>query len=137
MQVTHSETLPSLYDRVGGEVGIQQLVDRFYDIMDSLPEVEKTRKLHAKSLRGSRRKLFMFLSGWMGGPPLYAEKYGHPRLRRRHLPFTIGTEERDQWMLCMELALIAFGGRAWHSRGDVAADLAMTVNPHRGMQALP
>ncbi len=107
MQVTHSETLPSLYDRVGGEVGIQQLVDRFYDIMDSLPEVEKTRKLHAKSLRGSRRKLFMFLSGWMGGPPLYAEKYGHPRLRRRHLPFTIGTEERDQWMLCMELALKA------------------------------
>ncbi len=107
MQVIDSETPPSLYARVGGETGIQQLVDHFYDTMDSLPEVKKTRDLHAKSLRVSRRKLFMFLSGWMGGPPLYAEKYGHPRLRRRHLPFAIGTEERDQWMLCMEHALKA------------------------------
>ena len=63
------------------------------------------RKLHAKSLRGSLEKLFLFLSGWLGGPNLYVEKYGHPRLRGRHLPFSIGELERHQWMLCMRKAL--------------------------------
>jgi hemoglobin len=73
--------------------------------MDSLPEARKIRDLHAKSLRASREKLFLFLSGWLGGPDLYVQKYGHPRLRMRHMPFAIGREERDQWMLCMRRAL--------------------------------
>jgi len=93
------------YERIGGEQGVRMLIDRFYDLMDSLPEAYEIRKLHAPELTQARDKLFMFLSGWMGGPPLYEEAYGHPRLRMRHLPFSIGERERDQWMLCMVQAM--------------------------------
>lgn len=93
------------YERLGGETRVKELVDRFYDNMDSLESVKTTRSLHANSLKGSRRKLFMFLSGWLGGPNLYIEAYGHPRLRMRHMPFSIGSQERDEWMLCMRKAL--------------------------------
>ncbi len=93
------------YDQIGGGSAVRELVDRFYDYMDALPEVAPLRALHAKSLRVSREKLVLFLSGWLGGPSLYIEKYGHPRLRARHLPFPIGTAERDQWLLCMQRAL--------------------------------
>ena len=95
----------SLYERLGGETGLRALVDRFYDLMDSSPEAETIRAFHAKSLKQSREKLFMFLSGWSGGPQLYMEKFGHPRLRMRHLPFAIGSVERDQWLWCMNKAL--------------------------------
>lgn len=95
----------SLYEMLGGEKGLRSLVDRFYDIMDSAPEAKKIRSFHAKSLKRSREKLFMFLSGWSGGPQLYVEKFGHPRLRIRHFPFSIGTVERDQWLWCMNKAL--------------------------------
>ena len=97
--------IPTHYQRIGGEAKVRQLVDRFYDHMDELPEVFGIRKLHAESLSGSRQKLFDFLSGWMGGPQLYVQKHGEPFLRRRHLPFPIGDAERDQWMHCMKLAL--------------------------------
>ena len=93
------------YELIGGESGLRALVDRFYEYMDTDPAATIVRALHAKSLRGSREKLFLFLSGWLGGPELYVEKYGHPMLRRRHLPFSIGNEERDQWMHCMRKAL--------------------------------
>ncbi|BAN69034.1 group II truncated hemoglobin [endosymbiont of unidentified scaly snail isolate Monju] len=96
---------PVPYELLGGEQGVRELVDRFYDYMDSLPEAREVRALHAKSLRVSREKLFLFLSGWLGGPDLYVQKFGHPMLRRRHLPFPIGVKERDQWMLCMRKAL--------------------------------
>ncbi len=95
----------NLYELVGGELGLRTLVNRFYDLMDAAPEAAKIRALHPKSLRQSREKLFMFLSGWTGGPPLYIEKYGHPRLRMRHMPFAIGNAERDQWLWCMSQAL--------------------------------
>lgn len=93
------------YDLLGGEVGVRALVDRFYDLMDDLPEAQEIRQLHPADLDGSREKLFFFLSGWLGGPALYVERYGHPMLRARHLSFTIGERERDQWMLCMGRAL--------------------------------
>jgi len=93
------------YERIGGEAPVRRLVDRFYDLMDELPEAYGIRKLHAADLGNSRTKLFEFLSGWMGGPQLFVEKYGHPMLRRRHLPFPIGDEERDQWLMCMRQAL--------------------------------
>lgn len=93
------------YQRIGGEAVIQALVDRFYQLMDELPEAYGIRKLHAADLSGANRKLFEFLSGWMGGPPLYTDKYGHPMLRQRHLPFPIGDAERDQWLMCMRMAL--------------------------------
>ncbi len=93
------------YQRIGGEAKVRALVDRFYQLMDELPETFGIRKLHAEDLSGSGRKLFEFLSGWMGGPQLYTEKYGHPMLRARHLTFSIGNDERDQWLHCMQLAL--------------------------------
>lgn len=93
------------YDRLGGEQPLRQLVDRFYDLMDQLPEARQIRHLHAPDLSEAREKLFMFLSGWLGGPQLYIQKFGHPRLRQRHLPFPIGEEERDQRMMCMIRAM--------------------------------
>lgn len=95
----------SLYERLGGEVGLRHLVDRFYSLMDTLPEAQGIRALHPQDLTESRNKLFKFLSGWLGGPSLYIEQYGHPRLRARHMPFAIGIAERDQWMQCMNRAL--------------------------------
>ncbi len=93
------------YERIGGEVTVRKLVDRFYDLMDELQEAKDIRILHAPDLSDAREKLFMFLSGWLGGPQLYTQKYGHPRLRQRHMPFPIGVKERDQWMLCMTHAM--------------------------------
>ncbi len=97
------------YARIGGEAAVRRLVDRFYDLMDQQQEFQGIRELHAKSLKASREKLFLFLSGWLGGPQLYVEKYGHPRLRQRHLPFAIGESERDQWMSCMVQAMQDIG----------------------------
>ncbi len=90
---------------MGGEAGIRRLVDRFYDLIDTAPEAATIRALHAKSLKVAREKLFMYLTGWTGGPPAYVERYGHPRLRARHLPFPIGARERDEWLWCMDKAL--------------------------------
>jgi hemoglobin len=100
-----TETQMSLYELIGGENGLRSLVESFYDIIDSAPEAKQLRALHPKSLKQSREKFFMFLSGWTGGPQLYVEKFGHPRLRMRHMPFAIGTVERDQWIWCMTKAL--------------------------------
>lgn len=93
------------YERIGGEPKVRALVQRFYHLMDELPEAHRIRKMHHISLKNSEDKLFMFLSGWLGGPQLFVEKFGHPRLRQRHLPFSIGDTERDQWLLCMQHAL--------------------------------
>ena len=93
------------YDMIGGEAAVRKLIDRFYDLMDEAPEYYAVRRLHPEDLSGSREKLFMFLSGWLGGPPLYVEKHGHPMLRARHLPFAIGTTERDAWLACMKQAM--------------------------------
>ena len=93
------------FQRIGGEEKIRALVQRFYQLMDELPEAYGIRKLHPESLKGAEDKLFMFLTGWMGGPQLYVEQFGHPRLRMRHITFPIGESERDQWMLCMTQAM--------------------------------
>ncbi|MDD4929754.1 MAG: group II truncated hemoglobin [Gallionella sp.] len=93
------------YQRIGGAEKIHALVDRFYALMDELPETYGIRKMHDESLQGANDKLFKFLSGWLGGPQLFIQEFGEPFLRRRHLPFAIGQTERDQWMLCMNQAL--------------------------------
>lgn len=93
------------YERIGGELGVRQLVKLFYQIMSETPQTDVIRKLHPEDIQSSEDKLFWFLSGWLGGPQLYVEKFGHPRLRARHLPFSIGIEERDQWLYCMAQAL--------------------------------
>lgn len=99
----------TFYELLGGEEAgqqlIRQLVDTFYDVMDSDPKAAGIRALHQADLTDAREKLTMFLTGWTGGPQLYIERYGHPMLRRRHMPFTIGESERDQWMYCMIRAM--------------------------------
>ncbi|MGQ0529020.1 MAG: group II truncated hemoglobin [Panacagrimonas sp.] len=98
---------PSVFDALGGERGLRRIVDQFYDLMDQVPAYVGIRGLHPPTLDSSRDKLFWFLCGWTGGPNHYIERYGHPRLRARHLPFAIGLDERDQWLGCMSDALRA------------------------------
>ncbi|HIF18557.1 MAG TPA: hemoglobin-like protein [Cycloclasticus sp.] len=93
------------YEKLGGEAGVRQLTQYFYQAMNSIADVKTIRDMHAPNLNEAEEKLFMFLSGWLGGPSLYIEKFGHPRLRARHLPFSVGTKERDQWLHCMDVAL--------------------------------
>jgi hemoglobin len=93
------------FEWVGGEAQVRALVDRFYDLMDLEPGYRELRAVHGSTLDSARDKLFMFLCGWLGGPQHYVERYGHPRLRARHLPFPIGIRERDQWLACMHQAM--------------------------------
>ncbi|MBL7555555.1 MAG: group II truncated hemoglobin [Bdellovibrionaceae bacterium] len=94
----------TLYQVLGGEEGLKKLVDAFYQVMSDAPEAKGILKMHP-DLPRANQKLFEFLSGWLGGPDLFVQKYGHPRLRARHLPFAIGISERDQWLFCMKRAL--------------------------------
>ena len=94
---------------LGGETGVRALVDRFYDLMDLESGYAGIRALHPDTLEGSRDKLHWFLCGWLGGPQHYIERFGHPRLRARHLPFSIGVAERDQWLACMGQAMSELG----------------------------
>ena len=95
----------SAFDALGGEQAVRTLVDRFYDLRDLEPAYAGIRRLHPSSLDGSRDKLFWFLCGWLGGPSHYVDRFGHPRLRARHLPYVIGIAERDQWLACMAQAM--------------------------------
>ncbi|WP_348944444.1 group II truncated hemoglobin [Chitinibacter sp. FCG-7] len=95
----------SPYELLGGPAVLRQLVDRFYDIMATDPRAAGIHAMHAPDSALIRDKFFDFLSGWLGGPQLFIEKYGHPRLRARHMPFAIGEAERDQWLLCMYQAM--------------------------------
>ena len=100
---------PSLYQTIGGAAPLRALVDRFYDLMELEPEFAGIRALHPAAIDTAREKLYMFLSGWMGGPDLFVQHYGHPRLRARHLPFAIGSGERDQWLRAMAWAMQDIG----------------------------
>jgi hemoglobin len=97
------------YQLIGGESTLARLCNRFYELMDSVPQFATMRALHPVELQSSQDKLYMFLSGWLGGPDLNVENIGHPMLRRRHLPFAIGESERDQWVACMVLAMESVG----------------------------
>jgi hemoglobin len=97
------------FARLGGAARVRALVDRFYDLMDLEPEYADLRRVHGNDLTHARDKLYWFLSGWLGGPDLYSERFGHPRLRARHLPFSIGVRERDQWLACMNQAMMEEG----------------------------
>jgi hemoglobin len=93
------------YDWIGGEEKVRALVDRFYDLMDLEPRYAALRAVHGTHLDKARQHLFWFLCGWLGGPQHYTDRFGHPRLRARHLPFPIGIKERDQWLACMDQAM--------------------------------
>ena len=101
-----NQTQPaSAFEWLGGEARVRALVDRFYDLMDLEPGYRELRAAHGSELGDARQKLFWFLCGWLGGPQHYIERYGHPRLRARHMPFRIGLVERDQWLACMDQAM--------------------------------
>lgn len=99
------------FEWIGGEDTVKALVERFYDLMDLEPGYADLRAAHGSTLESARQKLFWFLCGWLGGPQHYTDRFGHPRLRARHLPFAIGIRERDQWLACMDQAM-----------GDVGVD---------------
>jgi NAD(P)-dependent dehydrogenase (short-subunit alcohol dehydrogenase family)/truncated hemoglobin YjbI len=103
MNDTPDERTP--YEGLGGDRAVRDLVDRFYDLMDLEPAYAELRRTHGSELTDARDKLYWFLSGWLGGPDHYIERFGHPRLRARHLPFAIGIQERDQWLACMNQAM--------------------------------
>ena len=102
---TATSPRPTAYQIVGGEPMVRRIVDRFYDIMDSAPEAAGIRALHARDLTAVRERLFEFLSGWLGGPPLYFQRPDHKCIMSAHRPFPIGAAERDAWMMCMRRAL--------------------------------
>jgi hemoglobin len=107
--MSHTSLENTHYHQLGGDAGVRELVDRFYDLMDLEPAYVAIRALHPSDLTHSREKLYWFLSGWLGGPQHYVERFGHPRLRARHMPFAIGKDERDQWMACMTQAMDELG----------------------------
>ena len=105
MTANHPTPENTPYELLGGDSALRALVERFYALMNSEPDFAGIRAMHPASLDGSTDKLYWFLSGWLGGPSMYAERVGPPMLRARHLPFPIGTSERDQWMTCMDRAM--------------------------------
>jgi len=105
--VARAEDTP--HARLGGDAAVRALVERFYDLMDLEPGYARLRAVHGNDLANARDKLYWFLSGWLGGPNHYIERFGHPRLRARHLPFAIGSIERDQWLACMNQAMLEQG----------------------------
>ena len=105
MNIEEKPPLDTPFDQIGGEASVQALVTRFYDLMELVPGYQALRMVHGSELANARQKLFWFLCGWLGGPQHYTERFGHPRLRARHLPFRIGIAERDQWLACMDQAM--------------------------------
>lgn len=101
----HPTTEKTPYELIGGEAGTHALANRFYDIMATDEYAKPLYDMHPQPLDRIRQVFFEFLSGWLGGPDLFVEKYGHPRLRQRHMPFSVTPELRDQWMYCMNKAL--------------------------------
>jgi len=121
--VTATEVSASPYDALGGEAMVQAVCARLYELMDILPEAKACRDVHPPSLTRAEEKLYEFLTGWLGGPQLYRTKYGHPRLRQRHLAAPIGAEEIAGWLACFH--------RAWDENipsSSLAADLARRID---------
>jgi len=114
MHIEEKPPFDTPFEWIGGEGQVRALVDRFYDLMDLEPAYKELREAHGSTLQDARDKLFWFLCGWLGGPDHYQQRFGHPRLRMRHMPFSIGILERDQWLACMDRAM-----------GDIGVDAVL------------
>ena len=105
MQIEEKSPSATPFEAIGGEDRVKALVERFYDLMDQVHSYGALRAVHGSDLGNARQRLFWFLCGWLGGPQHYTERFGHPRLRMRHMGFAIGIKERDQWLACMDQAM--------------------------------
>lgn len=123
----------SIYSRLGGELALREFVEQLYGYMARSAEVEHVRKMHPQDMSHARDRLFMFLSGLLGGPPLYMTALGHPRLRRRHMHFQIGNKERDQWLQCAQYAAAQLDISA-QTREDLMRDLSAVANHLRNTE---
>ena len=112
MQIQEKPKHNSVFEWIGGEANIKAMVERFYDLMDIESSYKELRAAHGADLSKGRERLFWFLCGWMGGPQHYTERFGHPMLRARHMPFSIRIAERDQWLACMNQAMLETGVEA-------------------------
>lgn len=131
-----SSTESRPYDRIGGEAGLRRMTRRMYALMDELPEAAAVRRLHPADLADSEQKFFEFMSGWLGGPPLFAERRGAPMLRARHLPFSIGMEEVSGWLACFHQAMQETVGDA-ELRDFLWSRIEPLALHMRNQQALP
>lgn len=102
---TQTPPTPTPYQMIGGADVVRRVVDRFYDIMDTAPEAAGIRAMHAADLGPMRERLTEFLSGWLGGPPLYFQRSDRKCIVSAHKPFPIGGTEVDEWMFCMRKAM--------------------------------
>lgn len=93
------------YILLGGETGVRALANAFYDVMDEESDASTIRAMHGEKLDDIKEKLYEYLTGWMGGPPLYDDKHGTVCLTDPHAHYHIGPDERDQWLMCMDKAL--------------------------------
>ncbi len=109
MNIEEKPEFATPFEWMGGEPRVKTLTDRFYDLMDLEPSYAQLRAVHGSDLASAREKLFWFLCGWLGGPQHYTDRFGHPMLRARHMPFKIGILERDQWLACMDQAMVETG----------------------------
>jgi hemoglobin len=95
----------SAFEAIGGHAAVERLVEVFYRNMETLPGARSIRAMHAADLSATKAILKQYLAEWLGGPDDYSRRRGHPRLRMRHMRFSIGPSERDAWMMCMSGAL--------------------------------
>ena len=114
MQIQEKPKFDTPFEWIGGEANVKALVERFYDLMEIDANYAALRSVHAGPLDNARQKTFWFLCGWLGGPQYYTERFGHPKLRMRHMPEQtrggpIGIKERDQWLACMNQAMVETG----------------------------
>ena len=105
MKLDEEPTFTTAFEWIGGEAGVHALVTHFYDLMDLEPGYAELRAVHGSVLDDARQKLFWFLCGWLGGPQHYTDRFGHPRLKARHMPFKVNLQGRDQWLACMDQAM--------------------------------
>jgi hemoglobin len=127
MQIEEKPAFETPYEWIGGDAAVKSLVERFYDLMDLELGYAALRATHGSDLANARQRLYWFLTGWLGGPQLYTDRFGHPMLRARHLPFVIGIRERDQWIACMGQAM-ADTGVPTDLRERLAASLFQTAD---------
>lgn len=95
----------TMYDWIGGEAAVRVLVARFYELMDTDPAAAGIRAMHQRDLEPMRERLYEYLSGWLGGPPLYIQRHGSPCIAKAHRPFPIDTAAREAWLRCMRQAM--------------------------------